>query len=128
MDKTFGRRGAGLVGWVAAMSTVALLGGCAEAPLTRPGVTSAQQFADTTACQVQADRQAPPNLQTSIEPGYRTEPLYRGTEKTPWGKVEVYTPGQYTPPTPVTVDTNEQARNNIFRNCMANRGYAPAQR
>lgn len=129
MDKTFGKRGNGFIGWAAPVAVMLplLVAGCAAENLTRPGVTASQQFQDETACHVIADRQAPPKFQTKIDPGFTTEPLYRGTRNTPWGKVEVYTPGQYTPPTPVTVDVNEEARNNIYRNCMAQRGYAPKQ-
>ena len=122
MDKTFGKRGVGLVGWAAAMSTVALLSGCAEAPLTRPGVTQSQQFADESACRVQADRQAPQDFRSGFLG--TTEPVYRGTRRNMWGeKVEVYSPPQ---PIYGTIDVNEDARKHIFQQCMGQRGYYPA--
>ncbi len=84
----------------------------------KPGASSAEQARDTEQCRNEAAAKAPPDFVTlSSDPTQGSRPLI-ASRPAPGANL----PAQDVSPTSVT-DRNAQARETLFRDCMASRGY-----
>ncbi|MFT6025474.1 MAG: hypothetical protein ACI9PY_003612 [Ascidiaceihabitans sp.] len=95
-------------------------------PLTtyyRAGVSPVQQQSDITTCEVNALRDAPVRLQTKVSPPVWVPP--RQTCTAP--NVCTTYAGYYQPGNVYQVDVNKGLRDRVQNQCMASKGYAPAQ-
>ncbi|EDQ04531.1 hypothetical protein OIHEL45_12560 [Sulfitobacter indolifex HEL-45] len=104
--------------------TLIALGAAACAPLNtyyKPGASVAQVNRATTACEVQALRDVPISTQVRREPPrYVPERRHCNADN----KCRV-TGGFYVPGELVTFDPNENLRNRVEGQCMADQGFAP---
>lgn len=95
-------------------------------PLTtyyREGVSPARLQTDITTCEVRALRDAPVALQTKVTP-----PVWVAPRRTCVAANQcTTTPGYYQPGNVYQVDINKALRGRVESQCMAAKGYAPAQ-
>lgn len=101
---------------------VVLTAACAQQQWTRPGVSEAELLSDSDQCQTDANTKAPVNLSPIGTYIYAspTTPLsnYNGT--VPSGLGPAYNGNQS------YIDTNQEARQKLFDDCMKGRGYTLA--
>jgi hypothetical protein len=97
-----------------------LTAACAQQQWARPGVTEAELLSDTDQCQADANTKAPVNLAPIGTYLYAspTAPLSDYNGVVPSGLGAAYNGGQS------FVDTNQEARQRLFDDCMTGRGYA----
>ena len=99
-----------------------LAAACVQQEWTRPGVTEAELLSDTDQCQADANTKVPINLAPvgSYVWASPTTPLSNFNGTIPSGLGSAYNGDQ------TNVDTNQDARDKIFRDCMTGHGYSLA--
>ncbi len=111
---------------VATLGLIVVLSGCA-ADYYKPGASDRDLDNDKTACNVQAVRDAPPNM-TSGPFGIGTNNVANANCFGGFGAVTCnpLNPGGggYVPPPSIPTDINAGKRNALFESCMAGRGWS----
>jgi hypothetical protein len=89
----------------------------------RAGVSPARLQSDTTNCDVRALRDAPVVLKTQVSPPVWVPPRQTCSA----ANVCTTSPGYYQPGNVYQVDVNKSLRSRVTSQCMAAKGYTPAQ-
>lgn len=109
------------------LALVATLAGCAQ-KWEKPGGTDVEFQSTLSTCRGRAFSMFPPNnytIQTSA--GYTT-PAYTSCSGYGYSANCITTGGQYNPPTYMTLDRNDSARDQAVESCLMSNGWRKAER